>query len=697
MPSSLLSARIRGIRSYSPAEDDCQTIEFMPLTLIVGSNGTGKTTIIEALKFIISGEEPPHADCRRNFIHTPNHSYKQHTSSDEIYALIEIVFKNSFGERCIAKRELTRYGPTKTAPPSLSSGYKIGQSPWIYVHRQDDWNKVMPRLFGLPNQSILSNIILCHQEDNLWCMGDSAGVKLVFDKIFGCEQYKREIKNIDEEIKISKRTIDSSEKDIIRFGEQVKRKKSVLIQIDRLAREIKMFDLEVEKLDSEVKVLAERKNESADKLRASETRAKDIQNLEIRIRSLVERDSSLRNSLNSVTYKRPAHVERVQPVPKKPAPDPIVCDLNSVSENLNKMTSVIDTIPLSDDLNNLKVLIDDTLVMVQSIMRRFVVRADEPPTPPPSNDPSPEEILLKKLEETRKSIQIQVDDNLRNLEELRGQVKAMQKAQNDTDDEQAKRELDKIEHELLQARDKRAHKSGSKIQMERELSNLKFDLSNFKNSNKDYAKSLGLMVSSKIIIADLEKLKKCFQDSITSFHDQMILKINEVLRSRWRQIYQGNDIETIELVDEPITRGKGQKSYNYYMAMRKCGTRMKMREKSSAGQRALAAIILRMTLAELFVKDFAFIALDEPTANLDSANVQALARSIGSYVRKRNKKGANIQWIIITHDEQFLRALDEECSPFFYRIVMDKTSGYSQIKKVSCQDAVSITQDLEAY
>lgn len=665
----------------------------MPLTLIVGSNGTGKTTIIEALKFIISGEEPPHSDCRRNFIHTPKQGIKH--SDDEVYALIEIRFKNSSGQLCVAKREIGRCGATKTAPPSLSSGYKIGQSPWVFVHRQDDWNKLMPKLFGLPNQAILSHIILCHQDDNLWCMGDSSSVKLVFDKIFGCEQYKKEIKNIEDEIRLSKKTLDSSEKDIIRFGDQVKRKKLILSQMEHLDSEIKKMSLEIEKLDMEVNSFTTKKQDAAEKLKASEARAQNIKSLELRINILVDRDRSLRSSLSSLTYKRPAApAEKRKPVPKKPAPDPIVADLDSVLGNLNKMTDVMDAMPESDDLSRLRTLNDATLVMVKDIKSKFVTAADQPPPAPSPEEADPRELFFQKLDENRAEVQKQVDDNLKELERLREQVASIKnEARDDKDAEQAKLEFNEIEQRLLQARDKRSHKTGTKSQMERELSNLKYDLTNFKNSNRDYAKSLGLMVSSKIVISDLEKLKKCFQESITSFHDQMIIRTNEVLRARWRQIYQGSDIETIELVDELITRARGQKSYNYYMAMRKNGVRMKMREKGSAGQRALAAIILRITLAELLVKDFAFIALDEPTANLDLANVQALAKSIGAYVRRRTKKGANIQWIIITHDEQFLRALDEECSPFFYRIQMDRTSGYSKIVKVSCQDAVLQVSD----
>lgn len=56
--SSLSKMQIRGIRSFSPDRDE--TIEFYsPLTMIVGANGCGKTTIIESLKFSCTGSLPP--------------------------------------------------------------------------------------------------------------------------------------------------------------------------------------------------------------------------------------------------------------------------------------------------------------------------------------------------------------------------------------------------------------------------------------------------------------------------------------------------------------------------------------------------------------------------------------------------------------------------------------------------------------
>jgi DNA repair protein RAD50 len=46
--------------SFSPNDD--QIIEFyMPLTMIVGSNGCGKTTIIECLRYALTGILPPNS------------------------------------------------------------------------------------------------------------------------------------------------------------------------------------------------------------------------------------------------------------------------------------------------------------------------------------------------------------------------------------------------------------------------------------------------------------------------------------------------------------------------------------------------------------------------------------------------------------------------------------------------------------
>jgi DNA repair protein RAD50 len=41
------------------------------LTLIVGENGCGKTTVIECLKYALTGETPPGSNAGKTFVHDP--------------------------------------------------------------------------------------------------------------------------------------------------------------------------------------------------------------------------------------------------------------------------------------------------------------------------------------------------------------------------------------------------------------------------------------------------------------------------------------------------------------------------------------------------------------------------------------------------------------------------------------------------
>lgn len=71
--SSIEKLKIVGIRSFSPTTEN--VIQFhTPLTIIVGHNGAGKTTIIECLKYATTGEMPPNSKGGA-FVHDPKVTY----------------------------------------------------------------------------------------------------------------------------------------------------------------------------------------------------------------------------------------------------------------------------------------------------------------------------------------------------------------------------------------------------------------------------------------------------------------------------------------------------------------------------------------------------------------------------------------------------------------------------------------------
>ena len=58
-----------------------------------------------------------------------------------------------------------------------------------------------------------------------------------------------------------------------------------------------------------------------------------------------------------------------------------------------------------------------------------------------------------------------------------------------------------------------------------------------------------------------------------------------------------------------------------------------MRGRCSAGQKVLASIIIRLALAETFCLTSGLLALDEPTTNLDSENMEGLAHALTDIIK----------------------------------------------------------------
>lgn len=200
-----------------------------------------------------------------------------------------------------------------------------------------------------------------------------------------------------------------------------------------------------------------------------------------------------------------------------------------------------------------------------------------------------------------------------------------------------------------------------------------------KDAKAKYKESHIKVETTKAAIDDLGRGTATLDHAIMQYHSLKMEEINRTIGELWQSTYQGTDIDTILIRSDvetgsssASTSGTTRRNYNYRVAMVKGDTEMDMRGRCSAGQKVLASIIIRLALAESFGINCGLIALDEPTTNLDSDNIRSLAESLHGIIKARRSQ-SNLQLIVITHDEEFLKHM--QCSDFcddFFRVRRDE-------------------------
>ncbi|KAI8576739.1 hypothetical protein K450DRAFT_178854 [Umbelopsis ramanniana AG] len=191
--SSVDKLLIRGIRSFDP--ENPNVIQFYsPLTLIVGANGSGKTTIIECLKYACTGDLPPNSKGGA-FIHDTKLAGKA-----EVKAQIKLKFKNVRGTHmtCTRSMSLTQTKTTaklKTLESLLQTRNEQTGETYSISTRCAELDAELPLHLGVP-KAILDNVIFCHQEESNWPLSEASILKKKFDEIFSSTKYTKALVNI---------------------------------------------------------------------------------------------------------------------------------------------------------------------------------------------------------------------------------------------------------------------------------------------------------------------------------------------------------------------------------------------------------------------------------------------------------------------------------------------------------------------
>ena len=175
---------ISGIRSFKENPDDInkQSIDFEgPVTLITGKNGTGKTTIIESLKYATVGNFPEEMVGDLNI-------WDRNEINSKVSLLIKSADNTTYN---------LIYNPSlsKSQATIKESSFTQGNCTLITTEPNGKQNTELIKesklqdIFGA-SKAIIENVIFCSQNDSYWPIDLSpTKLKNKFDQIFGIANF----------------------------------------------------------------------------------------------------------------------------------------------------------------------------------------------------------------------------------------------------------------------------------------------------------------------------------------------------------------------------------------------------------------------------------------------------------------------------------------------------------------------------
>ncbi|KAJ3245616.1 DNA repair protein rad50 [Chytriomyces hyalinus] len=182
---------IRGIRSFDP-DAEAAIYFYTPLTLIVGHNGAGKTTIIESLKFATIGDMPPNS--QKSFVHDPRVA-----NTSQVKAQVKLQFCNVNGKRLVITRSLCltqkKAVMTQKTLESLLAHVTDDNKLVSITSKCAELDAAIPEQLGV-SKAILDNVIFCHQEESYWPLAEPSILKKKFDEIFASTRYTKALESI---------------------------------------------------------------------------------------------------------------------------------------------------------------------------------------------------------------------------------------------------------------------------------------------------------------------------------------------------------------------------------------------------------------------------------------------------------------------------------------------------------------------
>lgn len=311
---------IQGIRSFGPDDEDRQLVSFYtPLTLILGQNGCGKTTIIEALRYALTGDLPPGAKQGHSFVFDPKLARQT-----EVLGKVQLKLRDAKGKemavtRCVQVSQKKATLQFKTLDASISRAGADGEKIQI-SGRCVDVDLEMATSMGV-SKSVLNNVILCHQEETSWPLDEGKKLKDRFDAIFDTVKHNKCLVQLTDLRKAIKSEISHLKIDL----NHMKDKKDAAF---RLQEEIKDIENSLNVAQDQLDKFETRKKPLKERLHEIESQESDVVALYSKQEKLKTEITYLRSEQNDL---------------KKRLSNPFTGSVEDLNDKLNRFQSVMRT------------------------------------------------------------------------------------------------------------------------------------------------------------------------------------------------------------------------------------------------------------------------------------------------------------------------------------------------------------------
>jgi DNA repair protein RAD50 len=188
--AKLAKLHLSGIRSFGPYNDQAQQMKFAsPLTLILGQNGCGKTTIIEAIKYACTGDLPGGTNSGQGFVNDPKMSRTSSTKGQIKLKLLDVKGNEVTVARVVEVTQTALTMKFNSKSSAIRTVTPEGRETSLNGRCADITSECCQIMNVSP--AVLNNVIFCHQENSAWPLDEGKKLKEKFDEIFDAQKYNR--------------------------------------------------------------------------------------------------------------------------------------------------------------------------------------------------------------------------------------------------------------------------------------------------------------------------------------------------------------------------------------------------------------------------------------------------------------------------------------------------------------------------